>query len=66
MKSELVVRTNLKDIRTKKKLSQQELADLVGVSRNRARINENVTDRGTRGYEFSDPRTDNDMGIYKY
>ena len=34
MKSELIVRTNLKDIRTKKKMSQQELADLVGVSRN--------------------------------
>ena len=34
MKSELVVKNNLKDIRTKKKMSQQELADLVGVSRN--------------------------------
>ena len=39
--------------------------ELVGVSRNRAKINENVTDRRTRGYEFSDPRTDNDMGIYR-
>ena len=34
MKSELIVKNNLKDIRTEKKLSQQELADLVGVSRN--------------------------------
>lgn len=34
MKNKLVLQNNLKKIRTEKKLSQQELADLVGVSRN--------------------------------
>ena len=32
--NELILKNNLKEIRTKKKLSQKELADLVGVSRN--------------------------------
>ena len=34
MKSELVLKNRLKEIRAKKKLSQQDLADMVGVSRN--------------------------------
>ncbi len=34
MKTELVLKNKLKEIRSKKKLSQQELADMVGVSRN--------------------------------
>ena len=34
MKNELILKNNLKEIRTKKKLSQSELADIVGVSRN--------------------------------
>ena len=34
MKTELVLKNNLKEVRSKKKMSQQELADLVGVSRN--------------------------------
>ncbi len=34
MKTELVLKNKLKDVRSKKKLSQQELADLIGVSRN--------------------------------
>lgn len=34
MKTELVLKNRLKEIRTEKKLSQQELADLIGVSRN--------------------------------
>lgn len=34
MKNELVLKNNLKEIRSKKKLSQKELADMVGVSRN--------------------------------
>ena len=32
--NELMLKNNLKEIRTEKKLSQKELADLVGVSRN--------------------------------
>ena len=34
MKNELVLKNKLKEVRSKKKLSQQELADMVGVSRN--------------------------------
>ncbi len=34
MKKELVLKNKLKDVRTEKKISQQELANLVGVSRN--------------------------------
>lgn len=34
MKSELVLKNKLKEIRQEKKLSQQDLADMVGVSRN--------------------------------
>lgn len=34
MKKELVLKNNLKEIRGKKKLSQQDLASMVGVSRN--------------------------------
>lgn len=34
MKKELVLKNNLKEIRKEKNISQQELADMVGVSRN--------------------------------
>lgn len=34
MKNELILKNKLKEIRTQKKLSQQALADIVGVSRN--------------------------------
>ena len=34
MKDKLVLKNRLKEVRTKKKLSQQDLADMVGVSRN--------------------------------
>ena len=34
MKKELVLRNHLKEIRKKNNISQQELADMVGVSRN--------------------------------
>ncbi len=34
MKKELILKNKLKEIRTSKKLSQQELANMVGVSRN--------------------------------
>ena len=34
MKDKLILKNKLKEIRTEKKLSQQELADIVGVSRN--------------------------------
>lgn len=34
MNEELVLKNNLKEARTEKKLSQQALSDLVGVSRN--------------------------------
>lgn len=34
MKTELVLKNRLKDIRKEKNISQQELADMVGVSRN--------------------------------
>ncbi len=34
MKEELVLKNRLKEIRNEKKISQQELADMVGVSRN--------------------------------
>ena len=33
-KNELVLKNNLKELRTEKKLSQADLAELVGVSRN--------------------------------
>ena len=34
MEKELILRNRLKEIRNEKKLSQKELADIVGVSRN--------------------------------
>ena len=34
MKKELMLKNKLKEVRAKKKISQQELADMVGVSRN--------------------------------
>ena len=34
MKKELVLKNNLKEIRAARKISQQELANMVGVSRN--------------------------------
>ena len=34
MKTELVLKNRLKEVRADKKLSQQDLADMVGVSRN--------------------------------
>lgn len=34
MKKELILKNKLKEVRTIKKISQQELADMVGVSRN--------------------------------
>ena len=34
MKKELILKNKLKEVRAEKKISQQELADLVGVSRN--------------------------------
>ena len=34
MKEKLVLKNKLKEIRTERKISQQELADMVGVSRN--------------------------------
>ncbi len=34
MKKELVLKNRLKEVRAEKKISQQELADMVGVSRN--------------------------------
>ena len=34
MKEKLVLKNKLKEIRAKRKISQQELADMVGVSRN--------------------------------
>jgi putative transcriptional regulator len=34
MKSELVLKNKLKEVRKEKNISQQELADMVGVSRN--------------------------------
>ena len=34
MKKELILKNKLKEIRAEKKMSQQELADMVGVSRN--------------------------------
>lgn len=34
MKTELILKNKLKEVRSEKKLSQQELADLIGVSRN--------------------------------
>ena len=34
MKKELILKNKLKEVRAKKKISQQESADMVGVSRN--------------------------------
>ena len=34
MKTELILKNKLKEVRAEKKLSQQDLADMVGVSRN--------------------------------
>ena len=34
MKDKLILKNKLKEVRAKKKISQQELADMVGVSRN--------------------------------
>ena len=34
MREELILKNRLKDIRTEKKISQQQLADMIGVSRN--------------------------------
>ena len=34
MKKELILKNRLKEVRAEKKISQQELADMVGVSRN--------------------------------
>ena len=34
MKNELILKNKLKEVRAEKKISQQELADMVGVSRN--------------------------------
>ena len=34
MKTELILKNRLKEVRSEKKISQQELADMVGVSRN--------------------------------
>ena len=34
MKTELVLKNRLKEVRAEKKISQQELAEMVGVSRN--------------------------------
>ena len=34
MKKELILKNRLKEIRSERKISQQELADMVGVSRN--------------------------------
>ncbi len=34
MKNKLILKNKLKEVRSKKKLSQQDLADMVGVSRN--------------------------------
>lgn len=34
MKTELVLKNKLKEVRAERKISQQELADMVGVSRN--------------------------------
>lgn len=45
MKKELKLKNRLKEERTKRKLSQQELADMVGVSRN------TISSLETRQYE---------------